>query len=319
MSIALERHHGGVDAAAALAEDVRSGLTAAPKSLPPKWFYDEVGSALFEEITRLDEYYPTRRERAILRARAGDIAAATGARCLVELGSGSAEKTRLLLAALRDTLRCYVPVDVSESALIASSAALSRDYPSLEVRGVVADFERHLDRLPAVPGRLLAFLGGTIGNFEPSARASFLSSVAATLRPGEAFLLGTDLVKDEQRLVRAYDDAAGVTARFNLNVLAVINRELAADFDLGRFEHVAIWDAEQEWIEMRLRSRCDQVVRIGALDLDVPFAAGEELRTEISAKFTRARVERECEAAGLRLLRWWTDPAGDYALSLLGR
>jgi len=319
MSITLERHHGGVDAAVTLAEDVRSGLTTRPKSLPPKWFYDEVGSALFEEITRLDEYYPTRRERAILRARAGDIAAATRARCLVELGSGSAEKTRLLLGALRDTLRCYVPVDVSESALVASSAALGRDYPNLEVRGVVADFERHLDRLPAVPGRLLAFLGGTIGNFEPSARARFLSSVAAILRPGEAFLLGTDLVKEEQRLVRAYDDAAGVTARFNLNVLAVINRELAADFDLGGFQHVAVWDAEREWIEMRLRSRRDQVVRIGALDLDVPFAAGEELRTEISAKFTRARVERECQAAGLRLLRWWTDPAGDYALSLLGR
>jgi len=319
VSITLERHHGGVDAAAALAEDVRSGLTSVPKSLPPKWFYDEVGSALFEEITRLDEYYPTRRERAILQAQAGDIAAATRARCLVELGSGSAEKTRLLLGALRDTLRCYVPVDVSESAVIASSAALSRDYPSLEVRAVVADFERHLDRLPAVPGRLLAFLGGTIGNFEPSARARFLASVASILRPGEAFLLGTDLVKDEQRLVRAYDDAAGVTARFNLNVLAVINRELDADFDLGGFEHVAVWDAEQEWIEMRLRSRRDQVVRIGALDLDVPFTAGEELRTEISAKFTRARVERECQAAGLRLLRWWTDPAGDYALSLLGR
>lgn len=319
MSITLERHHGGVDAAVTLAEDVRSGLTTRPKSLPPKWFYDEVGSALFEEITRLDEYYPTRRERAILRARAGDIAAATRARCLVELGSGSAEKTRLLLGALRDTLRCYVPVDVSESALVASSAALGRDYPNLEVRGVVADFERHLDRLPAVPGRLLAFLGGTIGNFEPSARARFLSSVAAILRPGEAFLLGTDLVKEEQRLVRAYDDAAGVTARFNLNVLAVINRELAADFDLGGFQHVAVWDAEREWIEMRLRSRRDQVVRIGALDLDVPFAAGEELRTEISAKFTRARVERESQAAGLRLLRWWTDPAGDYALSLLGR
>jgi len=319
MSITLERHHGGVDAAVALAEDVRSGLTARPKALPPKWFYDEVGSALFEEITRLDEYYPTRRERAILRARAGDIAAATRARCLVELGSGSAEKTRLLLGALRDTLRCYVPVDVSESALIASTAAVSRDYPSLEVRGVVADFERHLDRLPAVPGRLLAFLGGTIGNFEPAQRARFLSSIASIMQQGEAFLLGTDLVKSEARLVRAYDDATGVTARFNLNVLAVINRELDADFDLGCFEHVAVWDAEEEWVEMRLRSRRDQVVRIGALDLDVPFAAGEELRTEISAKFTRARVERECQAAGLRLLRWWTDPAGDYALSLLGR
>jgi len=319
MSITLERHHGGVDAAVALAEDVRSGLTARPKALPPKWFYDEVGSALFEEITRLDEYYPTRRERAILRARAGDIAAATRARCLVELGSGSAEKTRLLLGALRDTLRCYVPVDVSESALIASTAAVSRDYPSLEVRGVVADFERHLDRLPAVPGRLLAFLGGTIGNFEPAQRTRFLSSIASIMQQGEAFLLGTDLVKSEARLVRAYDDATGVTARFNLNVLAVINRELDADFDLGCFEHVAVWDAEEEWVEMRLRSRRDQVVRIGALDLDVPFAAGEELRTEISAKFTRARVERECEAAGLRLLRWWTDPAGDYALSLLGR
>ncbi|MGH8970684.1 MAG: L-histidine N(alpha)-methyltransferase [Actinomycetes bacterium] len=314
----IDRHHTDDDAVEELAADVRAGLTATRKTLPPKWFYDATGSELFEAITRLEEYYPTRREREVLTTHAGDIAALTRARSLVELGAGSAEKTRLLLDALRfeGTLERYVPVDVSDAALMGAAEAVARDYPDVEVHGVIADFERHLELLPAGDRRLVAFLGGTIGNFEPASRADFLARIAAGLRPGDAFLLGTDLVKDPGRLVRAYDDASGVTARFNLNVLAVVNRELGADFDLDAFAHLAMWDAEQEWIEMRLRSLREQSVHVKALELDVDFARGEELRTEVSAKFTRARIEREYAAAGLSLVAWWTDPAGDYALSL---
>jgi L-histidine N-alpha-methyltransferase len=316
--VRIDRHHTDADVAAALSADVLRGLTATPKWLPPKWFYDDAGSVLFEEITRLQEYYPTRREREVLATHASDIAAQTWARMLVELGAGSAEKTRLLLDALQHqgTLDCYVPVDVSDSALIDTATAIADDYPDLEVHGVVADFDAHLDLLPTDERRLVAFLGGTIGNFEPAPRADFLSRVADSLRAGDAFLLGTDLVKDPARLVRAYDDAAGVTARFNLNVLAVVNRELGADFDLAAFAHVAEWNGDQEWIEMRLRSVRAQTVHIKALDLDVNFAAGESMRTEISAKFTRARVEREFATAGLRLASWWTDRAGDFAVSL---
>jgi dimethylhistidine N-methyltransferase len=316
--VRIDRHHTDADTADGLAADVRAGLTAAEKSLPPKWFYDARGSELFEEITRLEEYYPTRRERAVLVAHGADIAAQTRARTLVELGSGSSEKTRLLLDALsfEGTLQRYVPVDVSETALVAAADSVAADYPGLEVHGVVADFVEHLDLLPLGPARLVAFLGGTIGNFEPAPRAAYLRRIAESLRPGDAFLLGTDLVKDPGRLVRAYDDAAGVTAAFNLNVLAVVNRELGADFDLDAFRHVAVWDAENAWIEMRLESLRDQVVRVPALGLEVRFAAGETMRTEISAKFTRERITAEYSAAGLRLADWWTDPAGDYALSL---
>jgi L-histidine N-alpha-methyltransferase len=317
-AVGIQRHHSDADVAAALAADDLRGLTATPKWLPPKWFYDDAGSALFEEITRLPEYYPTRREREVLATYASDIAAQTQARMLVELGAGSAEKTRLLLDALQveGTLEHFVPVDVSDSALIDAATAVAEEYPDLEVHGVVADFEAHLELLPTGEHRLVAFLGGTIGNFEPAPRADFLSRVAESLRPGDSFLLGTDLVKDPDRLVRAYDDAAGVTARFNLNVLAVVNRELGADFDLSAFAHVALWNSEQQWIEMRLRSTRAQAVHVKALDLDVSFAAGETMRTEISAKFTRARVEHEFAAAGLRLASWWTDQAGDYAVSL---
>jgi L-histidine N-alpha-methyltransferase len=301
-----------------LARDVRAGLTATPKTLPPKYFYDARGSELFDEITRLPEYYPTRAERAILVAQASQIAAATRAETLVELGSGTSEKTRLLLHALHDagTLRSFVPFDVDPAVLKDASAAVSAEFPDLEVEPVVGDFEQHLPALPRRPRRLLAFLGSTIGNLDPVQRAGFLRAVRATLRPGEAFLLGTDLVKSPQRLVRAYDDAAGVTAAFNKNVLAVVNRDLAADFDLDEFDHVAMWDADREWIEMRLRSRCDQIVHIDALDLTVHFDRGEQLRTEISAKFRRAGVAAELAAAGLRLTNWWTDADGEFALSL---
>jgi L-histidine N-alpha-methyltransferase len=316
--VRIDRHYRDEDAREALATDVHEGLTSTPKTLLPKWLYDDAGSELFEQITRLPEYYPTRREREILIAHAGDIAAATGASTLVELGSGSSEKTRLLLDALAGagTLQRYVPVDVSDGALIAAAEAITEDYPDLDVHGVVADFEAHLELLPAGPRRLVVFLGGTIGNFEPAPRARFLRAVARTLQPGDAFLLGTDLVKDAGRLVRAYDDSAGVTAAFDLNVLYVVNRELGGDFDPEAFEHVAVWDADEQWIEMRLRSLREQTVRVKALDLEVEFADGEVMRTEISAKFTRERVEREFAAAGLRHAAWWTDPAGDFALSL---
>ncbi|CAL9284429.1 L-histidine N(alpha)-methyltransferase [Streptomyces sp. SudanB52_2052] len=300
---------------AALRADVHRGLTHTPKTLPPKWFYDAHGSELFERITELPEYYPTRAEREILVARSGEIAAATGARTLVELGSGSSEKTRHLLDALTG-LHTYVPVDVSGSALTQAGQALAAERPGLDVHALIADFTAELT-LPDTPGpRLVAFLGGTIGNLLPAERAAFLASVRALLSPGDALLLGTDLVKDEEVLVRAYDDAAGVTAAFNKNVLTVINRELGADFEPGAFDHVALWDAEHEWIEMRLRSRTAQTVKVPALDLAVDFAAGEELRTEVSAKFRQEGVRAELFAAGLDLAHWWTDGAGRFALSL---
>ncbi|WP_318211945.1 MULTISPECIES: L-histidine N(alpha)-methyltransferase [unclassified Streptomyces] len=305
------------DAAGAdLRADVLHGLNRSPKELPPKWFYDARGSELFEEITRLPEYYPTRAEREILKERAPEIAAATGARTLVELGSGSSEKTRFLIDALLPALDSYVPVDVSESALTGAAESLLAERPGLHVHALVADFTRGL-ALPGTPGpRLVAFLGGTIGNLLPGERRTFLRSVRAMLTPGDALLLGTDLVKDEATLVTAYDDAAGVTAAFNKNVLAVIDRELGADFDPDAFDHVAVWDREREWIEMRLRARRALTVKIPELDLVVPFAAGEEMRTEVSAKFRQAGVRAELAEADLDLDRWWTDSEGRFALSL---
>ncbi|MFE0102066.1 L-histidine N(alpha)-methyltransferase [Streptomyces sp. NPDC059009] len=296
-------------------DPARAGGTPFLKSLPPKWFYDARGSELFEEITELPEYYPTRAERAILHRRAARIAEVTEARTLVELGSGSSEKTRHLIAAL-PALHTYVPVDVSESALTGAGHALLAEHPSLNVHALLADFTRGL-ALPGTPGpRLVAFLGGTIGNLLPAERAMFLSSVRSLLEPGDALLLGTDLVKDEKTLVAAYDDAAGVTAAFNKNVLTVINRELGADFDPAAFDHVAVWDRTHEWIEMRLRARSPQTVKIPALDLAVDFEAEEELRTEISAKFREEGIRSELAAAGLRLTQWWTDEEDRFALSL---
>ena len=311
------------DAEGALRRDVLAGLTATPKVLPPKWFYDDRGSQLFDDITRLAEYYPTRREREILDARADDIAAVSGADTLVELGSGTSTKTRLLLDAMRGAgaLRAFVPFDCSEATLLGAGDAIAEAYEGVAVHAVVGDFERHLPLLPKPSDgtRLIAFLGGTIGNLAPPERAAFLRELAGVMEPGEHLLLGTDLVKDVDRLLAAYDDAAGVTAEFNRNVLHVINRELRANFVPDRFEHVARWDADEEWIEMRLRSVGAQHVRVDALDLDVDFTDGEELRTEISAKFRRPTVEAELAAAGLRVVRWWTDAAGDFALSLSER
>ncbi|MFJ3938045.1 L-histidine N(alpha)-methyltransferase [Streptomyces parvus] len=300
---------------AALRADVLGGLTRHPKTLPPKWFYDARGSELFEEITRLPEYYPTRAEREILQTRAEEIAAASGARTVIELGSGSSEKTRHLLEVLPD-LHAYVPVDVSESALTGAAESLLAEHPGLSVHALIADFTAGLV-LPRTPGpRLVVFLGGTIGNLLPEERATFLRSVRAMLSPGDALLLGTDLVKEEETLVAAYDDAAGVTAAFNKNVLSVVNRELGADFPLDGFDHRAVWNPRERWIEMRLRARRALSVKIRELDLVVPFEAGEELRTEVSAKFRPEDVREELAAAGMRLAQWWTDAAGRFALSL---
>ncbi len=316
----VDVHLRAAEAAAALRADVRSGLTASPKTLPPKWFYDDRGSALFEEITRLDEYYPTRCERQILDVHGDDIAAATNADTLVELGSGTSEKTRLLLDALqrRGTLARFVPFDVSERTLRDAAEAIRVEYPGIAVHAVVGDFERHLGALPRGGRRCIAFLGGTVGNLLPDQRARFLAAIATGLGPADSFLLGVDLVKDVDRLERAYDDRAGVTAAFNRNVLHVINRELGADFEPDRFDHVARFDPDAEWIEMRLRATMPMTVRIAEVGLEVAFATGEELRTEVSAKFRRAGLTDELTAAGLELRGWWTDPAGDFAVSLSG-
>ncbi len=314
----LDRHLPQDARRRALEADVRAGLGATPRSLPPKWFYDARGSQLFDQITRLPEYYPTRAERALLQQHAAAIAQAAGADTLVELGSGTSEKTRLLLGALRDTgrLRRYVPFDVDEHVLTDAAHAVAAEFPDVEVRGVVGDFEHHLGLLPRGGRRLVAFLGGTIGNLLPAERATFLRTLADGMDAGDALLLGTDLVKDPARLVRAYDDSAGVTAEFNRNVLHVLVRELDADVDPTAFEHVALWDPDNCWIEMRLRARREHTVRLEALDLDVPFERGEEMRTEISTKFTREGLSAELEAAGLALDALFTDEDELFAVSL---
>ncbi|MFB4196731.1 L-histidine N(alpha)-methyltransferase [Streptomyces carpaticus] len=379
--------------ATSLAEDVRNGLSGTPKTLPPKWFYDERGSKLFDRITRLPEYYLTRAERQILRVRAPEIAALTGARVLVELGSGSSRKTRMLVDALSGvattgpagpqpgpamdvalglpralgkgrkrkkppaeespgpepdaatvtgtmtaeppggsgtatgevppgaapagTLELYAPIDVSESALQEAGDALCRDYPELRVHATVADFDTGLV-LPDLPGpRLIAFLGSTLGNFDPARRAAFYAELRGLLRPDDALLLGVDLVKDPATMRRAYNDEQGVTPEFNKNVLRVLNRELGADFDLNDFDHRAVWNEEEERMEMRLWSRFSQTVRIPALGMTVDFGRGEETRTEISTKFRRAGLTEELLAAGLAVDHWWTDPQDRFALLLV--
>ena len=312
--------HLAANGGEAMARDVRAGLAAEPKELAPKYFYDERGSQLFERITELPEYYPTRAERSILAERSAEIHTAAGSpSTLVELGSGSAAKTRHLLSAMRDAgcLGTYVPVDISEEITHETAEHLVREYPSLLVRGLVCDFEHDLERIPnGGEGRLVAFLGGTIGNLYPDARREFLARLAALLGPGDRILLGTDLVKEPARLEAAYDDSLGVTAEFNKNVLCVLNRDLGADFDLDAFEHVARYDGEEARMDIRLRSLADQTVHVEDLDLEVGFAAGEEMRTEISAKFTREHLEEVYAEAGLEMSGWFTDEAEDYALSL---
>ncbi|MCW3026699.1 MAG: egtD [Solirubrobacterales bacterium] len=317
-AIRIDSHLDGAEERS-LADDVLDGLTRPFKELPPKHFYDARGAELFDRICELPEYYPTRAERAILEAEAQNIAALTGAVELVELGSGTAAKTRVLLDALHaaGTLQRYIPVDVTESMVRDSAEELASEYPGLRVHGVIGDFERHLDRVPQADGpRIVAFLGGTIGNFPPGSRRRFLRKIARLLGPDDYLLMGTDLVKDPRVLEAAYDDAEGVTAEFNRNVLRVLNRELQADFDPGDFDHVALFDPQHEWIEMRLRARREHTTVVRGLDLAVHFDVGEELRTEISAKFTPERLEGDLAAAGLELARWLTDPDGLFALTL---
>jgi L-histidine Nalpha-methyltransferase len=300
-----------------LAADVRAGLMRTQKELPPKYFYDARGSELFDRITTLPEYYPTRAEREILNRRAPEIVARSGARELVELGSGTASKTRALLYAMagNGTLARYVPFDVDESVVESCAEELVELYPGLAVHGVVGDFERDLEHIPEGERRLFAFLGGTIGNLPPAARATFLERLGAVMGPSDRLVIGTDLVKDRRVLEAAYNDSQGVTAEFNRNLLRVINEGLDADFDTEAFAHVAFFDEANSWIEMRLRARGAQTVRVRGAALEVTFKDGEEMRTEISAKFTRDAVERELRDAGLRLDGFHTDAQGLFGLA----
>jgi L-histidine Nalpha-methyltransferase len=303
---------------AGMADDVREGLSCPFNELPPKYFYDERGSRLFERIMELPEYYPTRCERETLDRRAGEIVAAADAATLIELGSGSAAKTRVLLEAMSEvgSLATYIPVDISEEITRRTAEELVDDYPGLRVHGVVCDYETHLERTPRAEGAVIAFLGGTIGNFRPAPRRSFLARIATLMYPGDRFLLGTDLVKERAVLESAYDDPGGVTAEFNKNVLHVLNREFRADFDPDGFEHVAFWDPDNCWIDIRLRSLAEQFIDLRALDMRVHFARNEEMRTEISTKFTPDRLEEIYADAGLEMTELWTEPEGLYALSL---
>jgi L-histidine N-alpha-methyltransferase len=304
-----------------MAADVRAGLTKPFKELSPRYFYDERGSELFEAITELPEYYPTRAERAILERHAAGICATAGSpTTLIELGSGSASKTRVLLDAMDKAgcLKAYAPVDISEQITRDTADAVASEY-GITVHGLVCDYERDLERIPLSGPRVIAFLGGTIGNFEPAQRASFLARVANLLGPEDHFLLGTDLVKGRDVLEAAYNDSAGITAEFNKNVLNVLNRELDADFDLDAFEHVAFWDDENLWVDIRLRSLARQVIEISSLGMSVPFGRGEEMRTEISTKFAREGLAGIYAEAGLEMVEWWTDPEGQFALSLARR
>ena len=316
IEIAVDLPDGG--ALAGMAEVVREGLSSPFKELPPKYFYDERGSELFERITEQPEYYPTRSEREILQARAAEIVAAARPRTLIELGSGAATKSRVLLDAMRDAGRLdrFVPVDIAEGITRRVASELVDEYPGLAVEGIVCDYETHLERIPRPEGALIAFLGGTIGNFRPGPRRSFLARIATLMYPEDRFLLGADLVKERARLEAAYNDAAGVTSEFNKNVLNVLNRELDADFDPDAFEHVAFWDPDNEWIDIRLRALTEQFVDLRSLDMRTHFSRNEEMRTEISTKFTRERIEASYADAGLELIEWWTDREGLYALGL---
>ena len=303
----------------ALRRDAVKGLTAQPKWMAPVWFYDDRGSALYEQITRLPEYYPFRAERDLLRQEAGEIAEVSGTEVLVELGSGTSEKTGLLLEAMarsRAGLAGYVAFDVSEATLRTAAQATARRF-DVGVHAIAGDFHRHLDAIPDVGiPRLVAFLGSTIGNLDPEERHAFLTDIAAVFGPDDRFLLATDLVKPVERLVAAYDDAAGVTAEFNRNLLRVLNRELGADFVPSQFDHLARWNEAGSCIEMRLCAQQAMGIDLQALDVRIGFAEGEEIRTEISTKFTPQGVEAELAAAGMAVVASWTDPAGDYLLTL---
>ena len=301
-----------------MAAEVREGLTRPLKEISPRYFYDERGSELFERITELPEYYPTRCEREILETRAGDIVSSAKPSSLIELGSGSAAKSRILLDEMKKagSLEAYCPVDISEEITRQTAAQIADEYDGVEVRGLISDFEHDFVSLPVGAPRLVAFLGGTIGNLMPEGRAEFLDGIVGLLDPEDRFLVGVDLVKDPETLVAAYDDAQGVTAEFNLNVLNVLNRELSGNLDPEGFEHVALWDPENLWIEMRLRSLAEQQARLDSIDLDLRFDRGEEVRTEISTKFVRPGLEEILREAGLELTDWFSDEDGKFALAL---
>jgi L-histidine N-alpha-methyltransferase len=310
--ITIERHGVETD----LAATVRAGLTREPKELPPKLFYDARGSELFDRITAQPEYYPARAERAILNRCSPEIVEMSDAEELVELGSGVASKTRALLYAMAGAgkLDRYVPFDIDDSVVEACAEELHRILPGMDVHGVVGDFGRDLEQIPCGEHRLIAFLGGTVGNLYPSERTSLLARVREEMGPTDHLLLGMDLVKEPAVLEAAYNDAAGVTAEFNLNLLHAINEQLSADFDPRGFEHVAFFDAEESWIEMRLRSLRDQ--RVNVAGIEASFSAGEEMRTEISCKFREPEIEAALTEAGLRLRRLFTDDEGLFALAL---
>lgn len=304
-----------------LVDDVRRGMSAQPRSLPPKWLYDDRGSELFDQITRLPEYYPTERERSILQTHAREIALASGATTIVELGSGTSDKTRTLLDAFstEGTLERFVPVDVSESTLRRAAAELSEAYPGLRIEGVVGDFTMHLGHLPRGGRRMVVFLGGTVGNLYVEERAAFLGALADTLEPGDSLLLGTDLVKSSDRLIAAYNDSQGVTAEFVTNCLAVLNRELGADFDLDAFDYIPFWDPSLERMDLRLRAQLPQRVSIPGAELELELEPGEEIRVEISTKFRTEQIGAELRAAGFGVSETWTDPDGDFAVTLARR
>ncbi|MSO94279.1 MAG: L-histidine N(alpha)-methyltransferase [Thermoleophilia bacterium] len=306
------------DRRVALLDEVFWSLRETPKQIAPRWLYDERGSELFDEITRLPEYYPTRTEWMILEGCAAEVAELTGATTLVELGSGTSEKTTLLLDALHavGTLAVFAPVDVSEEILSQSANAIAARYEGIGVEAVVGDFEKHLHSIPKGSPRLLAFLGSTIGNLGPEHRARFLRAVSETLAADDHFLLGIDLVKSPERLEAAYNDSAGITEAFVRNALTVLDRELGSRFDQEGFSFEARWDAENEWVELGLRSLRAQTVALPVLDTDVSFGDGELLRIEVSSKFRREGIEKELAAAGLTVERWWTDPDGDFGLLL---
>jgi L-histidine N-alpha-methyltransferase len=298
--------------------DALRGLQGAEKSIPPVWFYDERGSRLFEEITQLPEYYPTRAERALLEGYAPAIAGLAKSDTLVELGAGACDKTRVLLSALRDagTLTRYVPFDVSDEFLRDAADTLAGEFTDLDMHLVIGDFHHHLGEIPTDGRRMVAFLGGTIGNLDPTQRARFLFDLNCTMSSDDFLLLGTDLVKDRARLVAAYDDSAGVTAAFNRNVLHVLNQQLGGNFDPDRFRHVAVWNEDAQWIEMRLRAEDTCEVTLADAGISVRFEAGEDLLTEISAKFTPERVEAELDQAGFVVEEMWGAEDGEFLLTL---
>lgn len=318
MAYTIDVHLSPEDVQHQMRQDALSGLQAPEKSIPPVWFYDERGSRLFEDITQLPEYYPTRTERALLETHAATIAELSKADTLVELGAGSCEKTRVLLTALQQagTLTRYVPFDVSDDFLRDAATTLSDEYDALDIHVVIGDFHHHLAEIPTEGRRVVAFLGGTIGNLNPAQRARFFFDLNCTMSSDDTLLLGADLVKDRGRLVAAYDDAAGVTADFNRNVLHVLNEQLGGNFEPHRFRHVAVWNEQEQWIEMRLRADAPMEVSLAGADITVRFDEGEDLLTEISAKFTPERLEQELAEAGFVIEGIWGADEGEFLLVL---